>query len=59
MEMINFVIWVREDDVVFVVRMRRRERERLIRPIVVEFKCDKWTVLRNNSDLRMFILMFV
>ena len=33
--------------------MRNKEGVRLARPIIVEFKSeyDKWTVLRNKSDL--------
>ena len=44
---------VRVEDVVDVVRMRKKEGVGLARPIVVEFKSeyDKWTVLRNKSDL--------
>ena len=45
---------VREEEVVDVVRMRKKEGVGLARPIIVEFKSeyDKWTVLRNKSDLR-------
>ena len=45
---------VREEEVVDVVRMRKKEGVVLARPIIVEFKSeyDKWTVLRNKSDLR-------
>ena len=45
---------VREEDVVDVVRMRKKEGVGLARPIIVEFKSeyDKWTVLRNKSDSR-------
>ena len=45
---------VREEVVVDVVRMRKKEGVRLARPIIVDFKSeyDKWTVLMNKSDLR-------
>ena len=45
---------VREEEVVDVVRMRKKEGVGLARLIIVEFKSeyDKWTVLRNKSDLR-------
>ena len=35
------------------VRRRKKEGVGLARPIIVEFKSeyDKWTVLRNKSDL--------
>ena len=44
---------VREQEVVDVLRMRMKEGYGLTRPIIVEFKSehDKWTVLRNKSDL--------
>ena len=44
---------VREEDIVDVVRMRKNDEGGLIRPIIVEFRTeyDKWTVLRNTSDL--------
>ena len=36
------------------VRMRKKDEGGSIRPIIVEFRTeyDKWTVLRNKSDLR-------
>ena len=45
---------VKEEEVVDVVRMRKKEGDGLARPIIVEFKSghDKWTVLRKKSDLR-------
>ena len=45
---------VRDEEVVDVVRLRKKEGVGLARPIIVEFKgeYDKWTVLRNKSDLR-------
>ena len=45
---------VREEEIVDVVRMRKKDEGGSIRPIIVEFRAeyDKWTVLRNNSDLR-------
>ena len=45
---------VREEEVVDVLRMRKKEGDGLARPFIVEFKSqyDKWTVLRNKSDLR-------
>ena len=43
---------VREEEVVDVVGMRKKEGDGLARPIIVEFKSeyDKWTVLRNKSN---------
>ena len=45
---------VREEEIVDVVRMRKKDEGGSIRPIIVEFRTeyDKWTVLRNKSDLR-------
>ena len=45
---------MREEEVVDVVRMRKKEGVGLTIPFIVEFKSeyDKWTVLRNKSDLR-------
>ena len=36
------------------VRMRKKDKGGSIIPIIVEFRTeyDKWTVLRNKSDLR-------
>ena len=44
---------VREEEIVD-VRMRKTDERGSIRPIIVEFRTeyDKWTVLRNKSDLR-------
>ena len=45
---------VREKEIVDIVRMRKNDEGGSIRLIMVEFrtKYDKWTVLRNKSDLR-------
>ena len=45
---------VKEEEMVDVVRMRKKDGRGPIRPIIVEFRTeyDKWTVLRNKSDLR-------
>ena len=45
---------VREEEIVDVVRMRKKDEGGSIIPIIVEFRTeyDKWTVLRNESDLR-------
>ena len=45
---------VREEEIVDVVRMRKKDEGGSIRPIIIEFRTeyDKWTVLRNKSDLR-------
>ena len=45
---------MREEEIVDVVRMRKKDEGGSIRPIIVEFgtEYDKWTVLRNKSDLR-------
>ena len=45
---------VREEEIVDVVRMRKKDEGGSIRQIIVEFRTeyDKWTVLRNKSDLR-------
>ena len=45
---------VRDEEVVDVVRIRKKEGVGLARPIIVEFKSeyDKWTVFNNKSDLR-------
>ena len=45
---------VREEEIVDVVRMREKDEGGSIRPIIVDFRTeyDKWTMLRNNSDLR-------
>ena len=45
---------VREEEIVDVVRMRKKDEGGSIRPIIVESRTeyDKWTVLRNKSDLR-------
>ena len=45
---------VREEEIVDVVRMRKKDEGGSIRPIIVEFRTeyDKWTVLRNKSDMR-------
>ena len=46
---------VRKEDVKDVIRMRDRDGSSgVARPLIVEFKSeyDKWTVLRNKSDLR-------
>ena len=42
------------DDVVDVVRLRQRENDPNIRPIIVEFRSeyDKWTVMRMKAKLR-------
>ena len=47
-------IRVREEKIVDVVRVRKKDEGGSIRPIIVEFRTeyDKWTVLRNKSDLR-------
>ena len=44
----------REEEIVDVVRMRKKDEGVSIRPIIIEFRTeyDKWTVLRNKSDLR-------
>ena len=44
---------VREEEMVDVVRMRKKDEGESIRSIIVEFRTeyDKWTVLRNKSDL--------
>ena len=44
---------VREEEIVDVVRMRKKDEGGPIRPIIVEFRTeyDKWTVLRNKSNL--------
>ena len=44
---------VRDEEIVDVVRMRKKDEGGSIRPIIVEFRTeyDKWTVLRNKSDL--------
>ena len=50
-EMIGDVgVRVREEEIVDVVRMRKKDEGGSIRPIIVVY--DKWTVLRNKSDLR-------
>ena len=48
------MIWVREEEIVDVVQMRKKDEGGSIRPIIVGFRTeyDKWTVLRNKSDLR-------
>ena len=45
---------VREEEIVDVVRMRKKNEGGSIRPIIVESRTEyaKWTVLRNKSDLR-------
>ena len=45
---------VREEDIVDVVRMRKKDEGGSIRPIIAEFRTeyDKWTVLRKKSNLR-------
>ena len=45
---------VREEEIVDVVRMRKKDEGGPVRPIIVEFRTeyDKWIVLRNKSDLR-------
>ena len=45
---------VREEEIVDVVRMRKKDEGGSIRPIIAEFRTeyDKWTVLRNKSDLQ-------
>ena len=47
-------VMAREEEVVDVVRMGKKEGFGLARPIIVGFKSeyDKWTVLKNKSDLR-------
>ena len=54
-EMIGVMgVRVREEEIVDVVRMRKKDEGGSIRPTIVEFRTeyDKWTVLRNKSDLR-------
>ena len=48
---------MREEEIVDVVRMRKKDEGGSIRPIIDEFRTeyDKWTVLRNESDLREMI----
>ena len=47
-------VLVREEDIVDVVRTRKKDEGGSSRPIIVDFmtEYDKWTVLRNKSDLR-------
>ena len=42
------------EQVMDMIRMRKKEGDRLAKLIIVEFKSeyDKWTVLANKSDLR-------
>ena len=51
---VDMGVRVREEEIVDVVRMRKNDEGGSIRPIIVEFRTeyDKWTVLRNKSDLR-------
>ena len=45
---------VRDEEIVDVVRMRKKDEGGVIRSIIVDFRAeyDKWTVLRNRADLR-------
>ena len=45
---------MREEEIVDVVRMRKKDEEWSIRPIIVESRADydKWTLLRKIADLR-------
>ena len=55
MEMIDHMgVRVREEEIVDVVRMRKKDEGGVIRPIILEFRTgyDKWTVLRNKADFR-------
>ena len=42
------------EDVLDIIRMRKKECDETVKPVIVEFKSeyDKWTVLRNKADLR-------
>ena len=46
--------WVREEEIVDVVRMRKKDEGGSTRPIIVKLRTeyDKWILLRNKSDLR-------
>ena len=50
----NMGVWVREEEIIDVVRMRKKEGEEVIRPIIVEFQSEyiNWTVLRSKSVVR-------
>ena len=50
----NMGVRVREEEIIDVVRMRKKEVEEVIKPIIMEFQSEynKWTVLRSKSVLR-------
>ena len=45
---------IRSENVSDIIRMRKKEGDETVKPVIVEFKSeyDKWTVLRNKADLR-------
>ena len=45
---------IRSEDVSDIIRMRKKEGDETVKPVIVEFKSeyDKWAVLMNKADLR-------
>ena len=45
---------VRSEDMPDIIRMRKKDEDEAVRPVIIEFKSeyDKWMVLRNKDDLR-------
>ena len=59
----NILVWdmiermgvrVRSEDVAVIVRMRKKDGDEAVKPVIIEFKSEyeTWTVLRSKSVLR-------